>query len=962
MRKDNYHITIKNLTTWREEGFMLASGDTPYQIQGIDNVAQRVADGEILYSDFTNSRVFAQSDWDGGISKYWWPEKTYSVIYPSKKYKDKKNIEIHTWEFTLGGNVSEKFTIPFSTGEWPMCKGETAWVVYLWSWMKLYRSIDFWDTWSIFKDFSTESQLSDVNEITDITITDTKWAWPWPHPAPMWSISIWNIQCLFVAFYNRTTKASGIARYDFNFTVRSASGSTFKSWWSLSFNWCYWSKRDSITIDTNSINTWSVAAVYYEYSSWWWLTSAPSPDYYLAVSTWSWTYSYTYRKMMLSSGTWITNWLYIGQRFRALRTNTWVYYNCTVSAVWWLSNGIIEFLAIWLPWFDSSVSANNNYVIDNIGKIDSKISLAISWWIESYINIWFWLWQNIMYNWIRYNISWLWNWLDKYGDIPMYTCGINSWNIEYITLTRIDWWNAWNGIYWNWTQIINTEKWVYKYGTYNNKITKFITFKKELTHIWGYNHIDPENKLYDIAYWELWTNASYSNIYANSLNGIIHSVQNHTITFNWWDYPLSWVWVWYAEWATAWWTVATMYVGTQFWPGVGWTEAKLFEFSLKDDVQTAPTFLLKGTWWCIWMTAMTYFASKLYIGSKDKGMVYEWDNANSKFIELAQLPRDETTNQSVIDQMTTFAGKIICSYQKGSGVYTLDPNTRTNDTDPNTPLIETDVLCSVDTLSNARIYRICNTGWQLLFTNGIKIYSYNQDRIADQWYLESSIYGGYISNVDKQWVYGYVRVGKWELDDWQRVALQVSLDEWLTWKYCPTTQGLTFSDTNDWLDDNYSIAHHNTRSTQQLLFYFPYYTLSWTIIYRCWLKKGTTVKPVVNHIGLHYYLNYKQELLFNYQLDLNKSVELLGGRTVEKDLHFDKLQFLKDIWNNQYQVEVTDVTGIKYVCVPYSDDRTPWQGLIISTSNSNTGHIDLHNLTYRVSFSLKTIANYQKIL
>lgn len=107
---------------------------------------------------------------------------------------------------------------------------------------------------------------------------------------------------------------------------------------------------------------------------------------------------------------------------------------------------------------------------------------------------------------------------------------------------------------------------------------------------------------------------------------------------------------------------------------------------------------------------MTYFASKLYIGSKDKGMVYEWDNANSKFIELAQLPRDETTNQSVIDQMTTFAGKIICSYQKGSGVYTLDPNTRTNDTDPNTPLIETDVLCSVDTLSNARIYRICNTG------------------------------------------------------------------------------------------------------------------------------------------------------------------------------------------------------------------------------------------------------------
>lgn len=115
MRKDNHHIIIKNLTTGKEEGFMLASGDAPYQIQGIDNVAQRVADGEILYSDFTNSRVFAQSDWDGGISKYWWPERTYSVIYPSKKYKDKKNIEIRTGEFTLGGSVSEKFTIPFTT-------------------------------------------------------------------------------------------------------------------------------------------------------------------------------------------------------------------------------------------------------------------------------------------------------------------------------------------------------------------------------------------------------------------------------------------------------------------------------------------------------------------------------------------------------------------------------------------------------------------------------------------------------------------------------------------------------------------------------------------------------------------------------------------------------------------------------------------------------------------------------
>lgn len=101
---------------------MLAGGDTPYMVQGVDNIAQRIADGEILYSDFTNSRVFAQENWSEGISKYWEPERLYSVIYPSKMYKDKKNIKITGSEFTLGGSVDEKFTLPFDTGDAPMCR------------------------------------------------------------------------------------------------------------------------------------------------------------------------------------------------------------------------------------------------------------------------------------------------------------------------------------------------------------------------------------------------------------------------------------------------------------------------------------------------------------------------------------------------------------------------------------------------------------------------------------------------------------------------------------------------------------------------------------------------------------------------------------------------------------------------------------------------------------------------
>lgn len=106
-------------------------------------------------------------------------------------------------------------------------------------------------------------------------------------------------------------------------------------------------------------------------------------------------------------------------------------------------------------------------------------------------------------------------------------------------MTRIDGVANAYDIYGHGTLTITPEKWIYKYGTYNNRITKFVNCEKELTHIWGFNHIDPENKLYDVAFGEMTTNPSNSNIYANSFNGVLHSVQNHTITFNSGDCPIS---------------------------------------------------------------------------------------------------------------------------------------------------------------------------------------------------------------------------------------------------------------------------------------------------------------------------------------------------------------------------------------------------------------------------------------
>ena len=95
--------------------------------------------------------------------------------------------------------------------------------------------------------------------------------------------------------------------------------------------------------------------------------------------------------------------------------------------------------------------------------------------------------------------------------------------------------------------------------------------------------------------------------------------------------------------------------------------------------------------------------------------------------ELAQLPLDPTTEETIIDAMTVYAGKIVCSYQAGTGIYTLDPTTRQNAN----PLIETDVLCSVDSLTNERIWNLCNTGGSLLFVTDDKVYSYDPSGIAE---------------------------------------------------------------------------------------------------------------------------------------------------------------------------------------------------------------------------------------
>lgn len=228
--------------------------------------------------------------------------------------------------------------------------------------------------------------------------------------------------------------------------------------------------------------------------------------------------------------------------------------------------------------------------------------------------------------------------------------------------------------------------------------------------------------------------------------------------------------------------------------------------------------------------------------------------------------------------------------------------------------------------------------------------------------MQSSIYGGYIPSIEKIWLYSYIRFDKWYEDDGQAIKFQVSFDEGKTWQFAPTSLDKPFTSVLDWNDLDYTRKYNptpdNDNSNVQCLFYYPYNSKFNTIAYRVWIKKGATVRPLINHISCHFNLNQKQELLFNYNISMKPRDELLDGKSVDIWKNNQKLTFLKNLWQTQDMVEITHIDGRKYKCITFSDDRTPGQGFILQTQNANAARYDKDNLEYNLLLSLKTIANY----
>jgi hypothetical protein len=156
-----------------------------------------------------------------------------------------------------------------------------------------------------------------------------------------------------------------------------------------------------------------------------------------------------------------------------------------------------------------------------------------------------------------------------------------------------------------------------------------------------------------------------------------------------------------------------------------------------------------------------------------------------------------------------------------------------------------------------------------------------------------------------------MRVNPWEFDDGQKIRLQMTFDEGITWYWLPTKKNTDMLvNPADFTD--YEHKYVEGQRNDQFLFFYPKNTLSNTIQYRAWLYKGATYKPICNHISCHFMINYKQELLFNYNLQLVPNLELLDGRTIDKRTTQDKIAFLKEIWQCQDMCLFTHVDGKQY--------------------------------------------------
>lgn len=931
MRQDSHHIQIKNLRTGQKEGFMLTAWDKPFTVQWVDTIATRISEWEILYTDFTNSRVFAQSDWSGGISKYWVPERIYSTIYPTLRYADSYNAKVSVeGEFTIGSSVILAENFPDPTTQFSCsCNGETLGIVYAgvkWI-LKVYKSTDHGITWSEFIDLTGDSRFTWCDEIADIKYFTTNYIVPWFTS----EIGGKNEKQLWFIAYNNSADTCVYARKDIYTTRRTVDKSfgRYFSWTELTVTKAInYGNTNIISFDTTvDINTHSLNIVW----------NSDVTNGYARIASWAPTTWYPTNQLEIYEG------------------SIWNPYEIALG---W--DGSISF--IWYSWIKVNGSFNCR-IAQNTHRMSFKATMdaiifSFSWnlagtgygrmfqyWGEHY-GI-----TGVVDNHAITDIAW---------QITASTGGFST--VKHYA--NVDLFSLYNSTG-NMISLLNTGIITIDLSEYIYTMTDATSFGKKLLLLqsptWEELYVLSNNNekvqiLWNQSAWATQDNYTDDNIHGfaclrqwwNPLKAIFN--EEHLIDLPIGYYPTSWTSK----------PDGNGFIGSQLGTTDTGVQAKLFSLTPDQTNATEPDLVELITLGEQAISAMIWDFDMLWIATNTDGNVYIYEGTTILFI--TRLPII-TWQKNYIDSIVSYAGKIMMSYQKWPWVYVLDPNTFNINANP---VITADILCTIPDKTADESFRITNllSTWVnlLIGTNDPEeLFYYNKNNIGEKCYVTSSIYGSYISNVEKNWLYAYLRTSNWLSDDGQKVRMQVSFDEWQTWLWMPIKKRLNLEITpSDFTD--YEHWYDAATRNDQWLFFFPTDILSNTIQYRAWLYRGNTYAPVCTHISFQYIINYKQELLFNYNIVLAPNLETLDGRHVDKRKTQDKVKFLKEIWQSQDIVEFTHIDWIVYTGISFSDDRTPGQWIVIQAQNANAAAKDYENIAYNILLTLKTIANFTEIL
>lgn len=344
----------------------------------------------------------------------------------------------------------------------------------------------------------------------------------------------------------------------------------------------------------------------------------------------------------------------------------------------------------------------------------------------------------------------------------------------------------------------------------------------------------------------------------------------------------------------------------------------------------------------------------IYVGTNDKGRIYEWNGQTYKVLERFTL--DAATNDHLIMASEKFMNKILFTDNYNGIIMTYDP--------------EEDVwddLCAPEYIKNTGdlITSFGIIGGTLFFgtnRNDSLLWKFEEKLVTDRGHLVSSWYSADMPAISKKGLYVQILTQEF-IKSGAKLRLAVQFDYKDKWYYLPKERNQLLTSDPTSLQ---TLSYSDLKADRTFYFFFPYNTPRWkTCRYRLEIiggpyrtvrgKKGF-FRPVVNNVDIFYILSDPKEFIFSYPIILENRMQTLGGYgSNEIGRHRDKLDFLLDIWNNDTICEITHIDGKKYTCIPFKPQQSVGGGLSVVYNNLDVSRKDLDELSYFTTISFKNI-------